>query len=146
MTYLIVWCVVWFGSAAYLLKHRASVVTSIGGGFILGCVSLVPLAYLLGDKPSVQHTEAPPPAPAEIVSNSPWNGSVYQVEEWLKANLKDPGSLEIIEWRKVARDGSSYVVSVKYRAKNSFGGYVVDDKLFFLDTAGRVTSSMDAPR
>lgn len=66
--------------------------------------------------------------------NSSWNGSVYQVEGYLKNSLKDPDSYEGIEWSKVAnnRDGT-YKVRHKYRAKNSFGGYVIENKVFILD-------------
>jgi len=80
----------------------------------------------------------------EVVKNSEWDGSVRQVESWLKANLKDPKSLEFIEWSPVTKkaDGG-YFVRVKYRAKNSFGGYVVENKLFFLDSAGNIVRSTD---
>jgi hypothetical protein len=32
------------------------------------------------------------------IENSPWDGSVRQVEKYLKSNLKDPKSYESIEW------------------------------------------------
>ena len=90
----------------------------------------------------------------EIVANSPIDGSVPQVESWLKENLKDPASLEIIEWYKVQKKqrqvagGTSYLtvgysVLVKYRANNSFGGYVVERKLFTFDEQGRIESVVD---
>jgi zinc-ribbon domain len=80
----------------------------------------------------------------EVVENSAWDASVSQVESWLKANLKDPGSLECIEWSPVSKtNDGGFTVRVKYRAKNSFGGYVVANKVFFLNSAGSVTNSMD---
>ncbi len=87
----------------------------------------------------------------ESVYNSSWDGSVAQVERWLKGNLKDPGSFEAIEWSPVTKvpPGSNlphqYIVRCKYRAKNSFGGYVVEQKLFYLDAAGVVVSARDFP-
>lgn len=41
---------VWFCAALYLLSRKASAVISIGGGFLLGCLSLIPTAILLGEK------------------------------------------------------------------------------------------------
>lgn len=51
----------------------------------------------------------------------------YVVKNRLRAKLKDPDSLEIISVEKVSpgRYGGEYGVDVTYRAKNSFGGYVV---------------------
>jgi len=75
----------------------------------------------------------------QIVSNSGWDGSVYQVKSWLKSNLKDPSSLKFIEWSKVFRESNGeFSVRVKYRAKNSFGGYSVENKVFYLNSSGRV--------
>ena len=75
-----------------------------------------------------------------VVSNSGWDGSVHQVERYLKRNLKDPSSLNVIEWGNVVpgADGG-FVVRVKYRAKNSFGGYVIEHQVFSLDAQGNVT-------
>jgi len=52
--------------------------------------------------------------------------------------LKDPKSVEYIEWSKVVETYDGYKVRCKYRAKNSFGGYVVENKIFFLDLNGYV--------
>ncbi len=77
------------------------------------------------------------------VKNSPWDNSVHQVESYLKRNLKDPNSFEALSWSKVKdknnnNNGYRYKVFVKYRAKNSFGGYVVKTDLFYLDEKGNV--------
>jgi len=84
-----------------------------------------------------------PPQPREVVRNSAWDASVWQVEQWLKTNLKDPDSYEAIEWSKVVKRENRYMVRCKYRAKNSFGGYVIENKLFTLDSKGNVLSSTD---
>lgn len=82
--------------------------------------------------------------PKEVVYNSSWDASVRQVEQYLKDNLKDPGSYEGIEWSKVTKlDNGNFMVRHKYRAKNSFGGYVVDNKIFILSPTGVIQSVVD---
>lgn len=72
------------------------------------------------------------------VYNSPADASVRQVRDYLRQNLKDPSSIEYIEWSRVMPTDNGYLVSVKYRAKNSFGGYVVEQNTFILDKSGGV--------
>lgn len=72
------------------------------------------------------------------VQNSSWDGSVRHVEVYLKNTLKDPKSYESIEWSKVIETETGYVVWHKYRAKNSFGGYVIENQKFYLDFKGNV--------
>lgn len=76
------------------------------------------------------------------IENSSLNGSVSQVEKYLKKNLKDPDSYESIEWGKVVETDNGYMVRHKYRAKNSFGGYAIDNNVFYLDFKGSVTNVM----
>ncbi|MFT3759001.1 hypothetical protein [Thauera sp.] len=80
---------------------------------------------------------------APVVRNSAWDGGVYQVEQYLKRVLKDPGSFDAIEWSPVVRSCTGYVVRVRYRARNSFGGMVISQQLFSLDTRGVVTGAVD---
>lgn len=79
----------------------------------------------------------------ETVENSSWDGSVAQVKEWMQANLKDPDSVQYIEWSTVQKSYDGYRVRVKYRAKNSFGGYMVEQKIFKLDLLGNVEYQID---
>lgn len=80
----------------------------------------------------------------EVVYNSGWDSSVRQVKDYLKENLKDPNSYESIEWSNVVKQSDgSFRVRHKYRAKNSFGGYVVENKVFALDSNGNVIGSYD---
>lgn len=72
------------------------------------------------------------------IVNSAWDGSVWQVKNYLKKNLKDPDSYESIEWGKVIKEGKEYKVRHKYRAKNSFGGYVIEEWIFTIDESGNV--------
>jgi len=79
----------------------------------------------------------------EIVHNLSLDGSVPQVESWLKQNLKDPDSFKAIEWSKVSKNANGYFVRCKYRAKNSLGGYAVENKLFMLNSSGEVVTVTD---
>ena len=73
------------------------------------------------------------------VKNSSWDGSVSQVVKYLKDNLKDPNSYESIEWGNVTETDNGYIVRHKYRAKNSFGGYVIEHQIFHIDWQGNIT-------
>lgn len=82
-------------------------------------------------------------APEEIVTNSSFDASVHQVERFLKDQyLKDPDSYQGIEWSSVQVVDSEptyrYYVRHKFRAKNSFGGYIVENKIFYLNKNGDV--------
>ena len=72
------------------------------------------------------------------ITNSSYDGSVSQVKNYLKKNLKDPKSYEGIEWGKLKEEPNGYSVYHKYRAKNSFGGYVIEAQVFYLDFGGNV--------
>jgi len=64
---------------------------------------------------------------------SAWDGSYFRLENYVEDRLKDPDSYEHIKTaygRKVettygAEESGTYVVHMQYRAKNSFGGYVI---------------------
>lgn len=80
-----------------------------------------------------------------VVFNSGLDGSVFQVERYLRATLKDPASLEFVEWSPVVSGpNNDFEVRVKYRAKNGFGGYAVEQKLFRLDASGSVVAVSNA--
>jgi len=90
-------------------------------------------------------TEQTSTSPSDPVYNNGWDGSVRQVKDWLKDNLKDPGSFDAIEWSPVRKtDNGGYVVRCKYRAKNSFGGYDIYNQIFTMDSEGNVLGYVDA--
>lgn len=72
------------------------------------------------------------------VENSAWDGSVSQVKKYLRNTLKDPDSYKSIEWGNVVETKDGYMVRHKYRAKNSFGSYVVENNVFYLGVSGNV--------
>lgn len=122
---------------------------SIGcGGLLLIIIIIGIFGSIIGGndtKSTKTKSSSTPKKPTEIVSNSAWDGSVYQVERYLKNNLKDPDSFEAIEWSPVSKVNlptHKYIVRCKYRAKNSFGGYVIDNQLFYLDGQGNVVNVM----
>lgn len=78
-----------------------------------------------------------------IIENSAWDGSVSQVKKFLKNNLKDPKSYESIEWSEVEKISTGYRVRHKYRAKNSFGGYTVENQVFYIDNQGNIVDVVD---
>ena len=53
--------------------------------------------------------------------------------------LKDPKSYESISW-DIRKSSDGYIVRHKFCAKNSFGGYVVENGVFYLDGNYNVTS------
>lgn len=84
------------------------------------------------------------------VYNSAYDGSVWQVEKWMKSResiLKDPDSFQAIDWSQVKKDAESggYAVRCKYRARNGFGGYTIENRLFGLDRQGNITGSLLIP-
>jgi len=113
----------------------------------LGVVILFAVGFMIFQlvTPPKSKPRSPASNPQPVVENSPWDNSVSQVKRWLEKNAKDPKSLEYIEWSKVTRDGAGFLVRVKYRAKNSFGGYVIDEKIFVLDGRGEVVSAVSKP-
>ncbi len=53
---------------------------------------------------------------------SPWDGSYYVVENYLKRIAKDPDSVKIASCTKVMKDKDGWLVVCTWRARNGFGG------------------------
>ena len=72
---------------------------------------------------------------------SPWDGSHTALERLVKRRLKDPDSYEHVETR-VSKKGADGLHSVymTYRAKNSFGGFVVGTATGKYDAQCKVVS------
>jgi hypothetical protein len=92
-------------------------------------------------------TTSPAPAPkapvAGPVAGDPWP-ECAAVREWLRTNLHDPASLEIVQrrGRDVEADGR-VTVSLKYRATNDRGARQLQGRMFTVER-GRVTFSREA--
>jgi hypothetical protein len=52
-------------------------------------------------------------APKTIIENSPYDGSVWQVENYIKQNLKDPDSYESIAWGNVIKVDYNQIIDVR---------------------------------
>jgi hypothetical protein len=79
-------------------------------------------------KPAVAAVKTPEELRTEEIKKafSPWDGSHRELEKYIKRNLKDPKSYEHIETR-YGDKGDHIFLYTKYRAKNSFGGYVIGE-------------------
>lgn len=68
--------------------------------------------------------------------NSEWDGRVDAVVKYLRRNLNDYDSSEFVEWSPVTKlkvKGEPFwVVRLKLRAKNAFGGYILKDTFYFI--------------
>ena len=103
------------------------------------------ITFGLWDNGLIGGDKHPQPEPVEVVHNSAWDGSVRQVEDFLRARLNDPYSVKYEKWSKVIKGKNGYMVRVRYRAKNKFGAYVLQDQVFSLDKHGNVTNVIDWP-
>ncbi|WP_246137760.1 transporter [Myxococcus llanfairpwllgwyngyllgogerychwyrndrobwllllantysiliogogogochensis] len=64
--------------------------------------------------------------------NSPWDGSVPEVELYLKKVMNDPDSYEhVSSSAPVARD-AFWIVKSSFRGKNAFGGKILNTRYFFI--------------
>jgi LysM repeat protein len=64
------------------------------------------------------------------------NGTVPLVLKWFQESLHDPYSARYVHWSKVEKyswaSQPCWVVSVRIRAKNAFGAYVLSDNRFYI--------------
>ena len=117
--------------------------TKQGDPVLVKCMNQPVWDLIVEDEKAGSSYSSPTPTPAVIVKNNKWNGGVKQVEDYIERTLLDPDSYESIEWSEVKQKDDGYYVRHKYRAKNSFGGYVVANQLFHLDFSGNVVDVKD---
>lgn len=74
------------------------------------------------------------------VKQSSWNGSVSQVETFLKKrHLSDPSSYQSVKWGTLYKnEDGTYNVSHTFRAKNKFGGTVTETMYFTISSKGEI--------
>jgi hypothetical protein len=121
---------------------------------LVGIIMCVGILAMMG---TCVYRDIVPESPAAIAArkaadrkilseNSAWDGSVHWVNKYLQKTLKDPDSYQAIEWSAVQPgvDGTLRVRH-KYRAKNSFGGYVIENQFFTFKEDGTVLSVIDLP-
>jgi hypothetical protein len=64
--------------------------------------------------------------------NSPWDGSVAEVERYLQRVMNDPDSYEHVSSTIPVVRGEYWLVRSTFRGKNAFGGKVVNTKTFYI--------------
>lgn len=112
--------------------------------FLYSIILMLVLASLLGTNNSSNSTDKQKTSLPYELQNSSWDASVPAVMRWFQANLKDPESFKAIEWSPTKKvNDNSYFVRCKYRAKNSFGGYVVENRVFFMNAKGEIILIQD---
>ncbi len=71
---------------------------------------------------------------------SGWNGSMNSVVKLVKGSMNDPDSFEHVETRTGYYENNSFIVSMKYRGKNAFGGVITKYVDVKVDYSGNVIS------
>lgn len=126
------WIIKWFKENQYIYLRNAA-------GTDIHFVN-APIERIADEKRNQKLLERARMKAGIEVKNSSLDGSISQVVKYLKNNLKDPDSYESIEWGNVTETDNGYIVRHKYRAKNSFGGYVIEHQIFHIDWQGNITS------
>ena len=109
-------------------------------------VTATVIASFLVDKPA--SPGAAKSAETEQKTEDPLITAYVLSEMYLEKNLKDPDSYEEIEHRKYYVNQKSkrdpYIqVTIKYRAKNSFGGMNIGNVAFNFDREGTMIKMID---
>lgn len=107
----------------------------------LGCVVLIVIVLFIGfcmDKCGCSTSPSD-----RIAGTGPSEHDVVvNIRLFLKNRyLKDPGSYDGMEWGPSGiymKENNTYFMMHKFRAKNSFGGYVVENPMFILNEQGEV--------
>lgn len=69
-----------------------------------------------------------------------YDGSIKIVKDYITTIAKDPDSVKYEKWSDISyHDTDGWIVKVKYRGKNSFGGYVINCNSFTIKFS-KVTS------
>lgn len=66
------------------------------------------------------------------------DNKVYAVDDYIESIAKDPDFVEYTMWSDLEPAVSGFTGIVRYRAKNSFGGYVIETKEYQLTNGGTV--------
>lgn len=116
-------------------KERSSS-NSIGcGTIILGFFIIGLIGSLFSEKNPHTSTPEKPKTAAELHQEkiesqfSAWDGSHRALERYIKDHLKDPDSYEHIKTTYIENADKTLTIYTKYRAKNSFGGYVIESAI-----------------
>lgn len=68
---------------------------------------------------------------------SAWDGSHYELENYIKAHMHDPDSYEHINTKYI--DTQNYIVIItKFRGKNKFGAKIINEVIAHVDINGKI--------
>lgn len=73
----------------------------------------------------------------------PTDEMLQSLDTYLHTHLKDPDSLKDLEWVETVTSGFTYKSHIRFRAANSFGGYVLNEKLIRFNDASEVVEFVD---
>jgi hypothetical protein len=128
-------CKFTFQSPYYYCKQEKKDTRKAYGGLaiilLFVIIFIVALIQGVGSKGEVIGPDGP------SVSDARFNVILYL----RTIGLKDPDSYEGISWEpygKYNSERNTYYMVHEYRAKNSFGGYVVESRVFVLNKEGKV--------
>ena len=80
---------------------------------------------------SDQATQRPPDAVRGAYPEpSSWDGVTKPARSWFNTNLNDPKSMKVIDVTEVIKLEDSWGQRVRFRAKNAFGAYVINEYFF----------------
>lgn len=73
----------------------------------------------------------------------PTDEMLQSLDVYLQNNLKDPDSLKDLEWIETVTSGLTYKSHIRFRAANSYGGFVINEKLVRFNDAGEIVEFDD---
>lgn len=111
-------------------------------------VKVKPGGIAIQEKPDTSRSAASakqdePDTISGAVINSPWNGSVEQVEHYLRRHTHDADSMEFIEWGKVRQTPQGFEVRCTFRSRNVLGKVATQSKNFLLTPEGDISDIRD---
>lgn len=119
--------------------------TKIGCGTIILGLFIFSILYGIFDDHKERSKPVKPKTAEELRQEqlapafSAWNGSHINLTNYVKSNLKDPDSYEHIK-TTYKDNGETLTIYMRYRAKNSFGGYVVNSAVATAQIDGTLVS------
>jgi len=109
---------------------------SISAILVLAVMAIASVAWVVYLEPY-----AAPPLPQQgmpVVFNTTYDGSVWQIKDWLKSHVLDYSTLQVLHWGKVTDVKGGFTVHVTFKARNKAGKYVTSDVVFDLDSQGNI--------
>ncbi|MFT4968107.1 MAG: RNA polymerase subunit RPABC4/transcription elongation factor Spt4 [Candidatus Deianiraeaceae bacterium] len=120
-------------------KNRSIVIEEILGWIVVGIIVIVVINMFTGESPKKPQKTHEQVITEKIEQSFSWNGAHRGLQNFVKKNLKDPKSYEHIKTTyRHHKHNNTITVNMEYRAKNSFGGYVVETASAVADLNGNL--------